>query len=249
MTAGRKYLVTTRPPGKFTSVVDRKCFRILNIPVTDTVVEQSVADSIREILEFGPDAMVFTSRIGSEVFMKHGGEEVLRRGLPCFCIGPSTAGPLELSSGDILIPDSRDTAGLSDLVISRSQEISRVAVFRSREGNPALMDALKSAIQEVREYEAYHSIELEGGNIEESVTDEKCVGIALTSPMEADIFFRRIRDPAGLRGKRVFAIGNPTAEKVRSHGFEVSEPLGKSDFEALILEIENIYCGDSGEWI
>ena len=43
-------------------------------------------------------------------------------------------------------------------------------------------------------------------------------------------------------GKRVFAIGETTANALGELGIKVSEPVGKSDIKALLIEIERVYC-------
>ena len=40
----------------------------------------------------------------------------------------------------------------------------------------------------------------------------------------------------------IYAIGNTTARKLRDLGYVVSEPLGESNFDDLVMKISEKYC-------
>ncbi|MGC8608784.1 MAG: hypothetical protein ACP5UV_02810, partial [Thermoplasmata archaeon] len=74
-------------------------------------------------------------------------------------------------------------------------------------------------------------------DFEKLCSSKDCIGILLTSSMEARIVSEALRSC----GRKVFAIGHPTAETLRNEGIN---PIleGNSDFAATIKKIENVIC-------
>ncbi len=249
---GIPFILSLRPEEKFAGPHVRGCFGVVNVPLTKIEPAPDIVNTVSALNEYKPDSIVLTSAVGSELLLRYANVGFIRELRHIFCIGKATARPLRSYNTEVPGGLERNTSGLASLILSRPGGVSKVAVFRSREGNPELIENLRNAGLEVREFIAYTTVELDSVELGRLIRSPDCRGIAITSPMEARLLASYLRNNGlkGLIGERLFfSIGEPTRLELEKLGIKVSAPAGLSDFTNLLDGIEKKYCSDSGEWI
>ncbi len=231
----RNILVTTRPKNKYAEV-HSDFLDMVNIPLTRIVTTFS-KDDARKLDDFDPDTVVFTSSTGVDIFLPV--KPSFLHGRSVFAIGNSTASRLANSGFSPVVPENRDSQGITDAIISGVRHGSRVALLRSSRPDKRLDEALMR--------EGFDSLSISLYDIvEEIVTGlpetSRIFGFLVTSSMETEILLKRY---GVIPDTHYFAIGRTTAEKMSSLGFAVSEPMGNSDFKETIHMIESFHFNKS----
>ncbi len=170
----------------------------------------------------GYDWIVLTSRNGVELLFSAMRENRmdtrLTAGAKFAVVGFRTAAKLERHGiyAD-LIPERNSAAGLAEALAGKVAAGQRVLLFRARDGDPALADALRASGAVVDDIAAYDTLP----NAPEPETiaalaAEEYDGITFTSASAVDAFVA-----AGMRpGSAVFCIGDATATAARRHGMK-----------------------------
>ncbi len=229
-----KFIITTRPEIKF-KPVETECIGVLNIPLTDIRLsdfDKKIAD---EIAEEKPNVIVLTSSVGASEFFKHYYKYTEN---PYFiAIGEKTAEVIGKYTGNIEVPTSKDSYGVLEILSERSH--GNIALFRSNESNNIIRDSLSRRGIKYHEYYIYKVLKLENTGLKASFLSEKCIGIFITSSMEAKAFKDHVGISTG--NKKFYSIGKTTTETLESMGYRVCA-TGKSDFESMIKYIDKINC-------
>lgn len=247
----RCFLISTRPERKFKETVKRRCFDVLNAPLTRIETISNLDQVLRSMIDFRPDTLILTSRAGSEILLDHADKEFLES-VKIFCIGDKTAEPLLEHGLSAAVPEKMNTGGLADLVSSTIPRNSSVAIFRSSHGNPDLILTIRKFAHRIAEFEAYRIAHANPSGFLKLIADRRCKGVIVTSPMEAGILSGLLeKREAGVSKSAVmfFAIGEPSYSEMERLGIPVQKPVGHSDFLALVKDIESLHCKNSGEWI
>lgn len=253
MSKDRPFIVATRPEVKFEgTVVKSLCFDIINVPLTEVQIKEDIETTVRELEKFDPDCIVLTSSVGSEIAVRYTTPGFLRQIREIYCIGSKTAEPLIRMGLTVIIPEAKDSTGLSECIMENSTKTGKLAIFRSNRGSPELYESLSGRIDDVREYISYDLKRVPDSELLPLLNRASCKGIVVTSSLEAEALHDAIAgstfsDPENRI--KIFAIGSPTARRLKSFGYRIQDPIGNSDFSALIREIEKKFCDNSGEWI
>jgi uroporphyrinogen-III synthase len=229
-----KYIITTRPAIKFNKL-ETECIDIKNVPLTDIMpcgFKKEIAD---EIIENDPRLIVLTSSYGAAEFFKNYYEYTKN---PDFiAIGEKTAEIIKKYTGKVSVPTGRDSYGVNDL-ISKYRDL-HIALFRSNESNNIIRDSLARNRINFREYYIYKIIKLENTDLRQLFLSDYCIGILITSSMEAITFHENAGD--NVKGKKIYSIGKITTKTLESLGYTVYS-TGNSDFESMIMNIDKINC-------
>ncbi|KAA8923466.1 uroporphyrinogen-III synthase [Thermoplasma sp.] len=222
----RKYVLSTRPEEK-ANTVDGGCFSVLNVPVTrlepididyDSVIGQDV------------ECLAFTSSYGARLFF----ERASRKNFGYLGIGRSTCEEIRKNGYDCEYPERMDSEGLADLILSRCRNV-KVALIRSENANEIVNERIRGRIDfiDIRNYRVVPT----GIDIAAYLMDEGCLGIIVTSSMEARISIPAIR----ASGRPVFSIGSVTSKTLEEAGIHPTIS-GNSDFEDLVEKIRRYIC-------
>lgn len=243
-------VLSTRPAEKFTSEKEHYHYNLINIPLTKLKRRKIDSSHIALIKKFDPDVIIITSSYGAIIFIEDIWKRLHRKDLNFIAIGASTAEPLIKEGINVYIPENKSTNGIIELLKERIPRESRIIIMRSDKGNPILNRFLEMDKRDFVEIVLYNILE----DFENRETLLNCLrskdlsAIILTSSMEANIFFKILKDEKIKIHKEtvIYAIGEPTKEKIISSGFTGKILTGKSNFESILNEIEKT---NSGEWI
>lgn len=240
---GKRYLLSTRPGEKFSTPEVECCFEILNVPVT-RISERRFEDSeIRRIVDFGPEAIAFTSETGAGIFFRDLSQRLKLRNVDFYGIGPVTCSAVRKEGFDCISPDRRDSEGLAHLLAGEKRD-HRVLLFRSGQANKILDETLRDRGVEYLPVKAYDVVSMPQVSSDVFLS-ENCFGIVFTSALEVESFLKAVREeihePSDLEC-RIFSIGKYTTERLIKKGFTISHPVGNSDFESLLRDICRMYC-------
>ncbi len=216
-----KFLVTTRPAEKYNEIKGL-CFDVINIPVT------RIIDFEPPEIDFKPDVVILTSQHGAELFFKNYNINAVY-----MAIGKKTGDEIKRHGINPLIPDDNSSYGL--IRILDNYKDKRIAMFRSKKSNEILRNFLIKNNFDFREFFLYDIVPV-NNNICNYINDERCIGVVITSSMEAEIISSMCHEI-----KNAFAIGKVTEKTLKSRNINVIK-TGNSDFNELIMEINNIYC-------
>ncbi len=234
------FLISTRPIGKEAGTFKVRCLEIRNIPLTE-IRALGYDEALRaELVSFSPDSLCFTSAFGVREFLKYYPDLIRSFRGNVFAIGDRTGEAIEHAGLKAVIPDQKDSPGLARLILKTLDRGERVALIRSGNADPRLPETLKRGGLNAKDYHIYEVTASQHGSlILDAMDSPELSGIIVTSPMEATILVNlagpKIRVP-------IYAIGNTTARKLRDLGYVVSEPLGESNFDDLVMKISEKYC-------
>ncbi|SMD31595.1 uroporphyrinogen-III synthase [Picrophilus oshimae] len=221
MTMDTRFIVTIRPAEKYNEIKG-SCFDVINIPVT------RIVDLEPPVIDYKPDVIVLTSEHGADLFFKY----YNLKGI-FMAIGRKTGDEIKRHGINPLIPKDESSYGLINLLDKYKDK--RIAMFRSMKSNNIIRDYLIKNHFDFKEYFLYDIVPV-NSDICNYINDDKCMGVVITSSMEAEIIVSMCH---GI--KNAFAIGRVTEEKLRSMNINVIK-TGKSDFIDLIKEIDKMYC-------
>jgi|GEM_PF-2436677 uroporphyrinogen-III synthase len=234
------FIISTRPAEKDAGTRKVRCLEIKNIPLTE-IRPLGYSETLRaEINSFSPDSLCFTSAYGVREFLKYYPDLIGSFRGKIFAIGDRTGEAIEEAGLKAMIPDHKDSPGLAELILETLSRGERVALIRSGNADTMLPEMLNEGGLIARDYHIYEVTASHNGSLILNALDSsELSGIIVTSPMEATILVNlagpKIRVP-------VYAIGNTTAKKLRDLGYAVSNPLGESNFDDLIMKISERYC-------
>ena len=229
-----KYVITTRPEGKF-KPLNTKCISIKNAPLTRIITIGKQEDIIHDMVKNKPDVVVLTSSIGASEFFKY--YYVYTENPDIIAIGNNTADEIKKYAVNVSIPTARNSYGVITLL--KKYLNSRIALFRSSESNNIINEWLEKNNLNFTEYHIYSVVRIENSGIRDLFLDNNCVGILLTSSMEARLFHDML---GGIEiTKNIYAIGKITENTLHNYGYKVSF-TGNSDFESIIKYIDLKNC-------
>ena len=229
-----RYIITTRPEGKFKPMAT-ECISIKNVPLTKIIKTGRQEEIIQDIIKNKPNAVVLTSSIGASEFFKY--YYKYTEDPDIIAIGNNTADEIKKYRANVSVPTIRNSYGV--IALLKKYRNSTIALFRSSESNNIINDWLEKNNINFREYHIYSVVKIESSEIKDLFLDTNCIGILLTSSMEARIFHDILGDIEIT--KNIYAIGNVTDETLRSYGYNVSF-TGNSDFESIVKYIDSKNC-------
>lgn len=233
-------IISTRPIGKESGTFKVRCLEIRNIPLTE-IRNPCYDEALRaELVSFNPDSLCFTSAFGVREFLKYYPDLIKSFRGNVFAIGDRTGEAIQQAGLKAIIPDQKDSPGLAGLILKTLGRGERVALIRSGNADPKLPETLNMGGVIAKDFHIYEvTASPHGSLILDAMDSPELSGIIVTSPMEAAILVNlagpKIRVP-------IYAIGNTTAGKIRDLGYAVSEPLGESNFDDLVMKISEKYC-------
>ncbi|MHB1708525.1 MAG: uroporphyrinogen-III synthase [Thermoplasmataceae archaeon] len=234
------FLISTRPVEKEAETLKVRCLGIKNIPLTE-IRSPGYNEALRaELVSFSPDSLCFTSAFGVREFLKYYPDLIRSFSGNVFAIGGRTGVAIQQAGLKAIIPDQKDSPGLARLILKTLCRGKRVALIRSGNADPKLPETLNSGGLIAKDYHIYEVIASRHGSLVLDAMDSpELYGIIVTSPMEAAILVN-LAGP-GIRVP-VYAIGKTTARKLRDLGCAVSDPLGESNFDDLVMKISEKHC-------
>ncbi len=235
-----KYIITTRPEIKF-KTLKTKCIDLVNIPLTAIKARDYNEKIGEEIVNAMPDVIVLTSSFGASEFFKN--YYKFTKNPDFVAIGDKTAMVIKKYTGNVQVPTCKDSYGVLNLLSKYENPV--IALFRSNESNNIIINSLSQRNIKFYEYHIYDVIELKNTGLKSAFLSDRCMGILITSSMEARIFGETIGCYTG--NKKIYSIGKITTYTLRSMKYKVSI-TGTSDFETMIEKIDTENCS-SGEWI
>lgn len=244
---GENYIVTTRPTSKFGAVGKKFCFSVLNMPLTE-VETRDLAQIKDEILEFGPDVIVITSEVASKRLLE---TDLLDNAEYLICIGDKSAEPLKKAGLSVIVPDKKNSKGIVDTIASMDLESMKIALCRSSVHNMIIDNYLNEHNYNFKSIDIYNIRAVESGSIIAKIEDTRCVGVLVTSSMEATLLVELARKDEKtelLTTKIVFSIGEPTSDRLRELGIKTEALKAQSSVDEILREIAEKHCY-SGEWI
>jgi uroporphyrinogen-III synthase len=237
-------LITTRPETKSRNAIEYGCIKTVNFPLTKIVYTLTPEEIRQEFEKFRPDALVFTSIVGSSRFLESVSHSHLKS-CRIFCIGQMTASPFLSYGLECIVPSLKTSSGLSTAILESCGNGSRIMIARSRHGSPVLTDALAGGHYRLKEIQIYDLEENMNANLGLALRSDNYFGILITSSMEARIFgklLNSLKIDIQRTALKVFAIGIPTAMTLREIGIVPDQPIGDSDISNLVVEISRKYC-------
>lgn len=247
MNSPEPFLVSTRPEEKSRETSTFPCFQVINIPVT-IIKRKSTAEIMAEISSLNYDCIVFTSSIGSSIFMEFLKARLVESPAVAYCIGEETARPLREAGIKTAVPERKDSIGLSHLIASSESKGSKILLLRSAQGNPYIREELEYQGFKVHDIHAYGAEMFHNQMMDGIISSEGLKGIIFTSSMEVEAFLR-FHPHQVLTKVEAYAIGESTSQTLNLHGIKTAEPKGESDFSKLVHQIAEKHCSISGEWI
>jgi uroporphyrinogen-III synthase len=235
-----RYIITTRPEIKFRTL-KTKCIALLNIPLTSIKARDFNEKIGEEIVNTMPGVIVLTSSFGASEFFKN--YYKFTKNPDFVAIGDKTAEVIKKYTGNVQVPTCKDSQGVLNLLLKYDNPV--IALFRSNESNNIISNSLSQRNIKFHEYHIYDVIQLENTGLKSAFLSDRCIGILITSSMEARIFGENIGSYNGNR--KIYSIGKITTDTLVSMGYKVST-TGASDFVAMIEKIDKENCS-SGEWI
>ena len=242
-----KYLLTTRPAVKVSPSIRGPCFTVLNTPLTEIVdIDTS---SVRESLErFRPNVFVITSEIASEKILEM---YQFTRDSSIICIGDRSAEPLRVAGLHPAVPHQMNSAGIVELLTTMQHKGMRVALCRSSEHSKVIDSYLEDEEIDFISIDLYGIRKIKNPIIIERMKDQNCIGILVTSSLEARSLVDLLEENASedlLAQRLVFCMGTPTRDTLTELGVK-TEPLdSESSIKSIVQEIAEKHC-NSGEWI
>ncbi len=228
-----KYLITTRPAAKFFNK-NTKCINILNIPLTETVAEEENDKIISYLKEDKPDIIVLTSSVGASLFFKY--YYKFDPAALFIAIGKYTAKKVLEYTNNVVSPDEADSYGVIEIL--KKFKNQSIALFRSNEANDIITSFLKDKNFVFKEFTIYTIKKIYNKDLRPAIFNERCIGILITSSMEALIFNE-------LAGKvdniKIYSIGSVTTDTLKKLGYEVFM-TGNSDFNGMLEKIDMENC-------
>lgn len=239
----KRFVITTRPSVKESGHhEDVGSLRVINIPVTK--LEPNRLFSPSAVQDFEPDIAIFTSTYGAEIFLKEVTEEMCRD-VRAIAIGKKTAATLKERYPDIEVPDTETSEGVTKLLGQALKEKDRVVLFVSSRTNGLISKYLDDHNVRCLSIELYAAEPVKDGKFFGQASKEGCLGVVFTSSYEVNVVFNEIlsEEEKSRLAERIkfFAIGRTTAGTMEKLGVEVSHPLGESDLEKLLKDIEKTY--------
>jgi len=238
----RKFIISTRPAGKFSEPETGCCFDLVNAPLTEISEVPFTDDQVKAIDEFDPDCVVFTSEKGAALFFSEIDPHLSGRPRNYYGIGPSTCREVMENGLSCKFPEVRTSEGLANF-LARNERNSKLLLFRSSRANSVLDEILDREKIEFQNITAYNVSQIKSKEIMRA-TEPDCFGVIFTSSMEVESFVGNLGDKVLeiAPGIKLFSIGEPTSETLKKHSLAVSEPIGNSDFDDLFEEICSLYC-------
>ncbi len=239
----KRRIITTRPEEKVDSTYSGDCLEVVNIPVTKLVTNSEI--DIESINNFNPTIGVFTSTKGVNIFLSIGPEKWLS-GMKVVAIGEKTAGILSSQYGKVFVPERKTSRGVNELLDGMVNREDRIVLFTSSKSNGIILDHLERRGWRYISIELYDAVTLDIEPLITEISKDECIGIVVTSSMEARALFHKeklkTQTSDKIIGKHIFAIGKTTEETLRELNIPISEPIGNSNLEELLRNIEKIYC-------
>lgn len=240
----RRKIILTRPSEKAHGPFKGKCFETVNISVTRLV--QNVEIDPRRIRSFGPTVCVFTSTKGAEIFLSLFPVDSLP-GIRPVAIGDKTAEVLSSRYGEVAVPSEKTSQGINALLDGIISSEDRIVLFSSAQSNGIILKYMVERKWNHLLAVLYDAETLDIEPLVQELAKDDCFGLVLTSSMEANAIFNKLNSKflidQDISGKHIFAIGKTTSRTLMDLGIRVSSPVGKSDLEKLLEEIELEYCG------
>jgi uroporphyrinogen-III synthase len=238
-----KKIITTRPEEKAELSYSSDCFELVNIPVTKLVVNHEI--DTKSILNFKPTLGVFTSTKGVEIFLSVFKGRYLQE-MRVVAIGHKTAGILSSQYSNVQVPAEKTSRGVNKLLDQIIGKEDRIALFTSAKSNGIILEHIQSRGWRHMEIKLYDAVVLDTDPIFIEASKEDCLGIVITSSMEARAIFGKDnlkdRDKKIVAGTHIFAIGATTEETLKELGIPISKPIGKSNLKEMLKIIEETYC-------
>lgn len=236
-------IITTRPDQKGSGILPSRCVEIVNIPVT-RLVRNKFLDP-QAIMDFNPTIGVFTSSLGSQIFLEMFPGKSLSEMLP-IAIGTKTAEALSRKYSEIRVPAKKTSTGVNLMLDSIASASDRIALFSSSKSNGVVLKHLEKKKWPHLSVELYDAEPLEIGDLAREIMKAECFGLIVTSSMEARTIFDSSEwkniPPKALGNKHIFAIGETTLNTLIEMGIKVSNPVGKSNLQELVEALESEYC-------
>ncbi len=243
MIRASRYLLTTRPASKVSTKIVKNCFELINVPVTELKSKPGFDTKI--INEFNPEIAVFTSSYGVDLYFDQY-EGSFRKGVVFIAIGNETSNSLTKKGFNSIIPDIKNSNGVVELLDKKYARSMKVALFISSKSNGIIQEYLERTGRPHITTVLYDVVPVEGNTFLKMALQEDCFGIIVTSSYEARVIFGDLLNGNEkeilCRNRKIFAIGNPTAEQLRKLHITVTQPVGHSDLQQLVDEIEKKYC-------
>lgn len=220
------FILSIRPEEKAEDI-DGMCFDILNVPVTRL---EPIPVNYADLIGSGVDCIAFTSSYGVRLFFRDAPVKNFRY----FGIGKSTCEEVRRYGYDCEYPERMDSEGLADMIISHCSG-RRVALIRSASANEIVNEKLTGHVDflDIRNYRAVRT----DADLMPYMTKEECMGIIVTSSMEARIAMPAIK----ATGKPVYSIGGVTTRTLEEAGIRPAIS-GNSDFTDLVEKIKKYLC-------
>ncbi len=239
-----KFLVTTRPAEKVAPLDSHLCVEVVNVPLTEISEVEFPQSEIDRIRKYDPEAVVFTSKRGAEIYFSEIDPHLNRGKRAYYGVGPSTCSSVTANGHDCTMPAKRDSQGLGELVSGREAG-KRVLFFRSGQANRVLDEMLSAGNVQFINATAYNVVKIRKPETA-PIMDPDCFGVVFTSSMEVESFIDAIGGSLGQlvgSGMKFFSIGKYTTLSMGKHSIPLSEPEGNSDIEQLLKEICRKYFG------
>ncbi|CAC11713.1 hypothetical protein [Thermoplasma acidophilum] len=203
------------------------CFDILNVPVTRL---EPIPVDYTDLIRSGVDCVAFTSSYGVRLFFKNAPVKNFRY----FGIGKSTCEEVRKYGYDCEYPEKMDSEGLADMIISHCSG-RKVALIRSANANEIVNEKIMGHVDfiDLRNYRAVNT----NVDLTPYMAKEECMGIIVTSSMEAKIAMPAIK----ATGKPVYSIGSVTTKTLEEAGIHPAIS-GNSDFVDLVEKIKKYLC-------
>ena len=238
-----RYLLTTRPASKATSKIQKNCFDLINAPVTELKPNPGFAS--KDVNEFDPEIAVFTSSYGVDLYFDHYMGS-FKKDVVLIAIGNETAGSLAKRGFRAVVPETRNSSGVVELLEQKYPHGMKVALFISSKSNGVIQEYLERTGRPHMTSLLYKADPIRENVFLNKALDVKCFGIIVTSSYEARVIFGNLLDKTEkerlLESKKIFAIGAPTADQLEKLKIPVAQPLGHSDIQELVNDIGKAYC-------
>jgi uroporphyrinogen-III synthase len=198
--------------------LDREVKGVEQLPVLKIVYQD--LSGLSEI----EGVLVFTSKRGIISLRM---SNVSIRSNRIYCIGEQTAHYLKkIFSLDCKVPQEQNTEGLAALMIGTEKSVTIVG---SDNISRKFIDKIKENGIKVKHIIAY-KIE-ENTSVDYGILDRTGV-LLVGSSKSFELLHRRLGEK--LKGKSIYAIGKPTAKKIRFFGYEPKEVFDTPNIETIV---------------
>ncbi|MEM0139469.1 MAG: uroporphyrinogen-III synthase [Ferroplasma sp.] len=228
-----KYLITTRPETKFKKI-DTECIKVVNIPLSNTVPYEKDDNIAAYLLSEKPDIIVLTSSLGSSLFFKYYSTYI--KNTRFVAIGNATGKSIRENGYNAEIPEKQNSFGIIDLLKKYSS--FKIALFRSNEANNIVTSFLETNHYNFKQFELYGIHKIYDTGLKGLLKSENCIGILLTSSIEATIFHELV---GNIENKEIYSIGEITSQTLKDLGYRINL-TGHSNFSEIVMEIDKKHC-------